>query len=509
MATSSTHRPSADSKLECARADGTEPSLTRGRAGAVRVVAPVARRPLTAARPEQLPRHLARDALRRRMLAAADGLAVVGAALLVSGAGLLSAADGFWTLPLVPVWLLLAKLHGLYDRDHRVLRHLTVDELGALLTWSTVGTAATVALLALSPDGAPSAAGGIGMWIAVFVLAAALRGTARAVWRACTDPATAVLVGDGPLERATRRKLELFRDIHVDVAGAVEPGKVEGGDAEAIERRIVDACGGVTPDRVIVCSHDVSEALLADLMRFCRSRRVKLSVVPPLRGMFGTAVRLGHVAELPLVEYHTWDVSVSTLTLKRCFDVAVAAVALVVTAPLFLLAAIAIRLDSRGPVLYRQRRAGLHGAPFTMTKFRTMVCDADERLVDVVDLDALPDPMFKLRRDPRVTRVGRVLRRWSLDELPQLLNVLRGQMSLVGPRPESVALVERYRAEHRFRLDVMPGITGPMQVFGRGELTFDERLAIERDYIENLSLGRDLQILLHTIPTVLSGRGAF
>jgi lipopolysaccharide/colanic/teichoic acid biosynthesis glycosyltransferase len=225
--------------------------------------------------------------------------------------------------------------------------------------------------------------------------------------------------------------------------------------------------------------------------------------------MFGTAVRLTHVAELPVVEYHTWDPSVSTLTLKRCFDVIVSALALVVTAPVFLLAALAIRLDSRGGVFYVQRRAGLDGRPFSMIKFRTMVCDAADRLDDVVQLDALSEPMFKLRSDPRITRVGRVLRRWSLDELPQLINVLRGEMSLVGPRPEEVQLVERYAPEHHFRLAATPGMTGPMQVFGRGDLTFDERLAIEREYIENVSLGRDLHILLMTLPAVLSGRGAF
>jgi lipopolysaccharide/colanic/teichoic acid biosynthesis glycosyltransferase len=138
-----------------------------------------------------------------------------------------------------------------------------------------------------------------------------------------------------------------------------------------------------------------------------------------------------------------------------------------------------------------------------------MVDGAHERLADVVQLDSLPDPMFKIRDDPRVTFVGRFLRRWSLDELPQLVNVLRGEMSLVGPRPEQLELVERYRPEHRFRLAARPGMTGPMQVFGRGDLGFDERLAVEREYIENLSLGRDIRILLMTIPAVLSGRGAF
>jgi lipopolysaccharide/colanic/teichoic acid biosynthesis glycosyltransferase len=171
--------------------------------------------------------------------------------------------------------------------------------------------------------------------------------------------------------------------------------------------------------------------------------------------------------------------------------------------------AVAIKLTSRGPVLFAQRRAGLGGDPFRMLKFRTMVDGAEERLVDVVRVEDLADPMFKLRRDPRVTAVGRFLRRWSLDELPQFVNVLRGEMSLVGPRPEQLDLVERYRPEHRFRLEARPGMTGPMQVFGRGDLSFDERLAVEREYIENVSLGRDVRIMLMTVPVVLSGHGAF
>ncbi|HEX8083908.1 MAG TPA: sugar transferase [Solirubrobacteraceae bacterium] len=440
------------------------------------------------------------------MLAAADAVAVIGAAT-VAQMGDLSVADAFWIVALLPAWLVIAKLQGLYDRDHRSLRHLTVDELGSILTWATVGTAVVLPLLSLTPASTIDLSGAIRMWLTLSVLAAILRGLARLLWRAWTPPSNVLLIGAGPLERATRRKLELFADIHLRVAGQIDASELF--DAPDLDERIGAACGGTIPDRMIVCTQDVSEALLADLMRFCKRFRVKLSVVPPLRGMFGTAVRLGHIAELPLVEYHTWDTSISTLTLKRCFDVIVAAVTLVLTSPLFIVAAIAIRLDSRGGIFFVQRRAGLNGEPFGMIKFRTMVDDADERLDDVVQLESLREPMFKLRHDPRTTRVGRILRRWSLDELPQLINVLKGDMSLVGPRPEDLRLVERYAPEHRFRLEAMPGMTGPMQVFGRGDLTFDERLAIEREYIENLSLGRDVQILLHTVPTVLSGRGAF
>ena len=173
-----------------------------------------------------------------------------------------------------------------------------------------------------------------------------------------------------------------------------------------------------------------------------------------------------------------------------------------------LLVALVIKLDSRGPVIYSQRRAGIRGRPFRIRKFRTMVRDAEEQLEALVPFAELSEPMFKLPNDPRVTRVGRFLRRWSIDELPQLFNVLAGQMSLVGPRPEQIDLVERYAPEHRFRLSVKPGMTGPMQIYGRGALSFSERLAVERAYVENLSLGSDFRILVMTVGAVLSGKGA-
>lgn len=195
--------------------------------------------------------------------------------------------------------------------------------------------------------------------------------------------------------------------------------------------------------------------------------------------------------------------------LKGLVDVIGAAVGLVVAAPLCLVIAIAIKLDSPGPVLYTQERVGANGRSFRLLKFRTMVQGADEQLGRLIDLTSLEEPAFKLRNDPRVTPVGSFLRRTSLDELPQFLNVLRRDMSLVGPRPEEAWLVRLYNDHQRRRLAVRPGITGPMQVNGRGDLTFAERLELELDYIEHYSLRRDFDILLRTVPVVLKGNGAY
>jgi exopolysaccharide biosynthesis polyprenyl glycosylphosphotransferase len=444
------------------------------------------------------------------MLACADGFALVLALALITQLGTLTVAEAFWTASLLPIWIVVAKLSGLYDHDHRTLRHLTVDELGSIVTWATVCAAISIPVLAVTPSGGLSAGAAVQLWLAVSLLTPVLRGLARLLWRAWTPRAAVLLIGSGPLARATQRKLELFGDIHMSVAGELDVdrlGSPQGG--APLDQQMRKACGGVLPERVIVCTENVLESVLADVVAVCRTWRIKLSVVPPLRGAFGTAVRLSHVAELPFVEYHTGDPSISTQALKRCVDVVVGGCALVLSTPILLLSALAIKLDSRGPVFYVQPRGGLEGDPFRMLKFRTMVDGAHARLGEIVQIDSLPDPMFKVRDDPRVTRVGRVLRRWSLDELPQLVNVLRGEMSLVGPRPEQLELVERYREEHRFRLQARPGMTGPMQVFGRGDLEFEERLAVEREYIENLSLGRDIRILLMTLPAVLSGKGAF
>ena len=190
-------------------------------------------------------------------------------------------------------------------------------------------------------------------------------------------------------------------------------------------------------------------------------------------------------------------------------DLALGAVFLIVAALPMVLAALAIKLDSPGTVFFRQTRIGQDGRPFRILKFRTMVARAEELLPQLVDVAGLEQPAFKIKDDPRVTRVGRFLRRYSLDELPQLVNVLTGEMSLVGPRPEEAALVERYTDDQRRRLAVKPGLTGPMQVNGRGDLPFEARLALELDYIERYSLRRDVAILLRTIPAVIRGNGAY
>jgi len=197
------------------------------------------------------------------------------------------------------------------------------------------------------------------------------------------------------------------------------------------------------------------------------------------------------------------------LAIKRGVDVVGSVLAFLVLWPLMLLAAVAIKLDSPGPVLFVQDRAGRGGRPFRILKFRSMVSNAEQMLAEIVDIDGLSSPAFKIEHDPRVTRVGRFLRRASIDELPQLWNVLKGEMSLVGPRPEEMRIVSLYDEQQRARLAMKPGITGPMQIEGRGALGFEERLQKELGYIETFSLWGDVVILAKTPPAVVRGKGSY
>ena len=435
------------------------------------------------------------------MLALAD----VGAAAIASLFVASSTASAVWAAAFLPLWVVVAKLLGLYERDQRSVRHLTVDELPAIAAWGAASVAMVGLLLPLTPAGALSFAAALRAWLAVTVAATALRSAMRWLWRRTTPRELTAVLGDGELASAARRKIELFPDMHLRLVsdGYLSPNGSTADEATHL-RELVRRL-----DRVILATERVDPELVSQLAGICRDEQVKLSVASPLRGRAGATPRLSEVGDLPVLEYDTRDPSRSTMLIKRVFDSLVSAAALLVFAPLFPLVALAIKLDSRGPVFFTQLRAGKGGIPFRMYKLRTMTANAERALPDVVALEDLAEPMFKLRPDPRVTRVGRRLRRFSLDELPQLINVLRGEMSIVGPRPEQIELVERYRPEHYFRLDVKPGMTGPMQVYGRGDLDFSERLAVEFDYVENVSLARDLRILFHTVPAVLRGNGAY
>ena len=272
--------------------------------------------------------------------------------------------------------------------------------------------------------------------------------------------------------------------------------------AQVVEEHAVDELIFALP----ASRREAIVGMLATLQGF----PVVVRLVPDLLDVAASRATVTELGGIPLIGIREPAIVGLDRALKRLLDLCGAAVGLLLFGPtLMLAAAIAIRLDSPGPVLFAQKRTGENGRPFTIYKFRTMVADAEARLGEVLPLSALPGATFKVREDPRRTRVGRFLRRTSIDELPQLFNVLRGDMSLVGPRPEETRIVSGYSAWHFKRLMVKPGITGPMQVNGRGDLSLDERVRLELTYIENYSILTDLKILLMTVPVVLSGKGSY
>lgn len=270
----------------------------------------------------------------------------------------------------------------------------------------------------------------------------------------------------------------------------------------------------------ILDDDDVSELLIAasladeqlgSVAELCFARGVRVLVIPPAAHSFNGWSELTRVGRWPAYQLHPARLELPALALKRVSDLILSSLGSVITAPLMLLIALAIKIESRGPVFFRQRRVGLGGREFLMWKFRSMLFEAEARQAEVAHLNHYPDTrLFKLRSDPRITRVGRFLRRFSLDELPQLFNVLAGDMSLVGPRPPLPSEVRNYESRHFVRLSVVPGLTGPWQVNGRNLITdFEEVVRLERDYIESWSLKSDLEIMLRTLGVVISGKGAY
>ena len=248
---------------------------------------------------------------------------------------------------------------------------------------------------------------------------------------------------------------------------------------------------------------------IARMSRDTPSPGVEFRVAPDLYELSFDRVDVGDLSGIPLIGLKELSLRGWNLVVKRAMDLALTLLAAPVVLPLAALIVVAIRRDSPGPAIFEQRRLGKDVRPFTAYKFRTMVVDAEARKAALAPLNEADGPLFKIRNDPRMTHVGRILRRTSLDELPQLWNVLRGEMSLVGPRPPTLEEAACYQEWQARRLEVLPGLTGLWQVLGRSDTSFNEMVRLDIYYAENWSLGMDLRILLRTIPAVISGRGAY
>ncbi len=454
-----------------------------------------------------------RGAMLRRLLATGDWVALLGSLCVVTAAtSVTTVATLFWAVLFSPAWILVMKFHGLYDNDHRRIRHSTLDELPSLVSASVLGTLLLDGLLALSPAGPFSPLSAIAVGSGALLASVALRGTLRFLWHHLTGVAAGLVVGPAALVDLVARRVSTHPETRLALVGYLSPEK----DEEAAELPRLGSLADISRiareyaiERVVVTEQEMSEPVAERLIEECKAEGLALTFLPQHYGLLGPGIELNRLAELPVLDFRFSDPPRSTVAMKRGMDMIVAGTLLALLSPLLVAISVLILLDSGRPVFFRQRRAGKDGKSFTMLKFRTMVGDAEERLGELVDLEKLDQPAFKIRDDPRVTRAGRLLRRASADELPQLINVLRGDMSLVGPRPEEESVVALYDERQRTRLAIKPGLTGPMQVYGRSDLTFEERLAMERDYLDNLSLAGDLAILIRTPLAIIRGDGAY
>lgn len=324
-----------------------------------------------------------------------------------------------------------------------------------------------------------------------------------------------LIVGAGEVGRALMRNIVARADLAYHVEGFVDDDPERGttdlgrfkalGSTDNLPRLLRE----LPVDEVIIALPWLAREKIISILNLCQLAGITAKIVPDMFQLSLSHIAIDDVGGIPLISVRETRMSLLDAIVKRFIDLAGTLVLGIVFAPVMIVAAILIPLDSPGPIIFSQPRIGKGGRKFVAHKFRSMFEGADEEQEKLNGLNEAIGPLFKIRNDPRRTRVGRWLRKTSLDELPQLWNVIKGEMSLVGPRPATPEEVEQYQEWHKRRLDVAPGITGLSQVSGRSDLTFDEQAMLDIYYIENWSAWMDIWILLRTIPAVLFARGAY
>jgi len=322
-----------------------------------------------------------------------------------------------------------------------------------------------------------------------------------------------LIVGVGPQAQALRHHLDSIRHLGYTFKGFVDPPGAGSGALCASENvvgnfdTLFQNARRHFVDEIFFTAHCEPE-VIQNALEQARIQGVDLRMLLQMFDGVAWNNPIEYVGQFPVIPLHCGHVPEIALLLKRCMDVAIASLALTILSPLLLVIAIAVKLDSKGPALYLSDRIGKKGRVFKCFKFRTMVSDAEKRRADVMHLNERDGVLFKIERDPRITRLGRVLRKYSLDELPQLLNVLRGEMSVVGPRPPIASEVREYKLSHLRRLDVTPGITGLWQVHARTDPSFDNYVSLDVTYIDNWSIWLDIKIICRTVGVIIAGTGS-
>jgi exopolysaccharide biosynthesis polyprenyl glycosylphosphotransferase len=355
--------------------------------------------------------------------------------------------------------------------------------------------------------------------VLLVLLTAVLICVRRAVWRhmvysrfrAGIETKNVLIIGAGRVAHALRNHLDSLQYLGFRFKGfvALTEREAESGDADVIGdvRNCLPLARSLFVDEIFI-SAPADKKLVIGLVEEARAAGIDVRVVPDLYDGLAWNAPIEYIGQFPTIPLHRRDFPIGAFLLKRVLDITLATLALIVTAPVMLLIALAVRIDSAGPIFYRAQRIGRKGRTFVCYKFRTMIVNADQLKAELEHMNERDGVLFKIENDPRMTPVGKILRKYSLDELPQFYNVLRGDMSLVGPRPPMAAEVEQYDLAHLRRLEVLPGITGLWQVEARQDPSFDSYISLDTAYVENWTLWLDLKILARTVGVVISGTGS-
>jgi exopolysaccharide biosynthesis polyprenyl glycosylphosphotransferase len=404
----------------------------------------------------------------------------------------------------IPLVVVVSKVIGLYDRDELLLHKTTLDDVPSLLQLTTAYTLLTWLLAPVLIDGPLGRGQALGLWSLLLLGGFGARVLARE-FAGRTAPVERCLLVADPV--TSLRLTHQFAERPLLSAEIVHRIELDGDhDLASLLGRIDRTIGVEDIHRVILAPRAIDGDAVLDAVQLTKAAGAKVSLLPRVFEVVGTSVEFDDIGGMTVLGLRRFGLTRSSWVLKRSLDWVGAGLLVLAVAPLLLAIAIAIRLESSGGVLFRQTRVGKDGRSFQMLKFRTMVDGADGMKAGLQHRNE-SDGLFKIADDPRVTRVGRFLRRVSLDELPQLFNVLRGEMSLVGPRPLVLDEDRKVEGWHRRRLHLTPGMTGHWQILGSARIPLSEMVKIDYLYVANWSLWSDVKILLRTIPYLLRGRG--
>lgn len=454
-----------------------------------------------------------RDAIFRRSLIAADVIsAALALALVAAGA---STSLTWGTLVALPLVVLVAKLLGLYDRDDLVFHKSTLDEAPSLFQLAALFALLTWLLHGVLVDGPVDPLGTLALFTSFLFAVLSGRTLARRVSFAVAPDERCLVVGPSGARQRFAQKLARAQRGTI-VAGHLplederrtptRRGRFERRGRTVTLRDIEQMIGELDAHRVVIIPGEASTDTMLEAVSRVKAVGVKVSILPRMFEVVGSSVEFDEVEGATMLGVRRFGLGRSSRLIKRTLDIILSSVALIVLSPLLAVIALAIKLDTPGPVLFRQLRVGRQGRHFCMFKFRSMV-DRAEMQRDALERHNESQGLFKMTADPRVTPVGRLLRRSSLDELPQLLNVLRGEMSIVGPRPLVVDEDRRVEGRHRGRLLLTPGMTGPWQLLGPTRVPLEDMVIMDYRYGANWSMWTDVKIVLRTVGHVFSRRG--